>query len=108
MVRMHAADMEDINEAGAGDFFAFFGVDCASGDKIVMVESSNMLKSTIKTTLTVNDIIISLEENNYEPFLDAKTSTLKQNKQQEPQLVHSVSSSSMHSLMDGVKCSVKE
>jgi elongation factor G len=32
MVRMHSAEMIDINEAGAGDIFALFGVDCASGE----------------------------------------------------------------------------
>jgi elongation factor G len=32
MVRMHSNNMIDINECGAGDIFALFGVDCASGE----------------------------------------------------------------------------
>ena len=32
IVRMHASEMEDISDTGAGDIVALFGIDCASGD----------------------------------------------------------------------------
>jgi elongation factor G len=32
LVRMHADNMEDINEGAPGDIVALFGIDCASGD----------------------------------------------------------------------------
>ena len=32
LIRMHADDMEDINNARCGDIVAVFGIDCASGD----------------------------------------------------------------------------
>lgn len=55
MVRMHSADMEDVSEVGAGDIFALFGVDCASGETFADLNTNlNM------TNMHVPDPVMSL------------------------------------------------
>lgn len=36
LVRLHSNNMEDVNEVLAGDIFALYGFDCASGDTFVI------------------------------------------------------------------------
>ncbi|KAJ6649566.1 Elongation factor G, mitochondrial [Pseudolycoriella hygida] len=47
LVRLHSNQMEDVNEVYAGDIFALFGVDCASGDTFVTNPKSNLSMESI-------------------------------------------------------------
>lgn len=47
LVRLHSNNMEDVNEVYAGDIFALFGVDCASGDTFVDDAKSNISMESI-------------------------------------------------------------
>jgi elongation factor G len=42
IVRMHSDEMQDIESAGAGEIFAMFGVECASGDTFTHEESRGL------------------------------------------------------------------
>ncbi len=55
LIRMHADEMEDISEAGAGDIVAMFGIDCASGDTF----TSGEFRYTM-TSMHVPEPVISL------------------------------------------------
>ena len=55
LVRMHAADMVDIDTAKAGDIVAMFGVECASGDTF-----TNGAINYTMTSMHVPDAVISL------------------------------------------------
>ena len=56
---MHSAEMVDINEAGAGDIFALFGVDCASGETFCDPNTNYQL-----TEMHVPDPVMSLTVKN--------------------------------------------
>jgi elongation factor G len=55
LVRMHASEMEDIDEAAAGDIVAVFGVDCYSGDTF-----TDGRVQLAMTDITVPEAVISL------------------------------------------------
>ncbi len=52
---MHSNEMEDINEASAGEIFAIFGLDCATGDTLC---DGNYLNGLNLEIITLNKIII--------------------------------------------------
>lgn len=56
LVRMHSNEMEDVDDIGAGEICATFGIDCASGDTFIGQNSANVTMSS----MYVPDAVISL------------------------------------------------
>lgn len=57
LVRMHSNDMEDVDEVGAGEICATFGIDCASGDTFI---GQNSNRAITMSSMFVPDAVISL------------------------------------------------
>lgn len=58
MVKMHANQMEEINEVGPGDIFAIFGVECSSGDTFT---EGDMNTHISLSTMFVPEPVMSLK-----------------------------------------------
>ncbi|EKD51923.1 MAG: hypothetical protein ACD_62C00157G0003 [uncultured bacterium] len=58
LVRMHADEMHDIKEAGAGDIVAIFGVDCVTGDTFC----HNDIRYSM-TSMHIPDTVVDLAVN---------------------------------------------
>nr|MBE5726074.1 iconoclast [Cucujiformia] len=63
LVRMHSNTMEDVSEVYAGDIFALFGVDCASGDTFVMNLKDNISLESIYVPEPVVSMSINPKNN---------------------------------------------
>lgn len=60
LVRMHSNEMEEIQEAHAGDICAIFGLECASGDTFVAASSERRAEPLSMESLFVPDPVMSL------------------------------------------------
>ncbi|XP_076280554.1 mitochondrial translation elongation factor G 1 [Lasioglossum baleicum] len=56
LVRLHSNQMEDVEKVYAGDIFALFGIDCASGDTFVSVPNSQLSMESIY----IPDAVVSM------------------------------------------------
>ena len=56
LIRLHSSTMEDVSEVYAGDIFALFGVDCASGDTF-LINNSDLISLE---SIYVPDPVVSM------------------------------------------------
>lgn len=61
LVRMHADEMEEIDQSGAGDIVALFGVDCATGDTFTASDISYSMSSMYVPNPVISLAIIPVD-----------------------------------------------
>ena len=74
LVKMHSNDMVDVDDVYAGDIFAAFGVDCASGDTFASQQDSNLsMESMFVPDGVVSMSIAPKSDKHVQNFIKAMT-----------------------------------
>ncbi|XP_069752858.1 elongation factor G, mitochondrial isoform X2 [Narcine bancroftii] len=69
LVRMHADQMEDVEEVFAGDICALFGIDCSSGDTFTSRTNSNLSMESIHVPEPVISVAVKpVNKNDLDKF----------------------------------------
>lgn len=99
MVRMHSNEMEDIAEAGPGDIFAIFGVDCASGETFVDQGGINYSMQNMHVPDPVMSLTVRPRKNDH---LDAFLKALARFQREDPTFVVKQNAESEEIIISGM------
>lgn len=95
---MHSAKMEDIHEAGAGDIFALFGVDCASGESFCD-SNVNFSMTPMHIPEPVMSLTIKPKKNDQ---IDTFLKALKRFQREDPTFVVKINAESEEIIISGM------
>ncbi|CAK9831186.1 Elongation factor G, mitochondrial [Anthophora retusa] len=99
LVRLHANQLEDVNEIYAGDIFALFGIDCASGDTFVSDSKLSLSMESIYVPEPVISMSIQLKNNKDR---DNFSKGISRFTKEDPTLRHTYDVDNKESLLSGM------
>lgn len=99
LVRMHSDEMEDIENAYAGDICAVFGIDCASGDSFVTDPDLNLSMESIFVPDPVISMSIKVKDNK---LADNFTKAIRRFTREDPTLKYIYDIESKESILSGM------
>ena len=106
VVRMHADDMEEIDEASAGDVVAIFGVECASMDSFVSGEkrgeSSRLAMASMYVPRPVISLAVAPKKGAPPNVVDAFGNALQRFTREDPTLRVHVDNESKQTIISGM------
>ena len=99
LVRMHSDEMQDIEEAYAGDICALFGIDCASGDSFV---TDPDLKLSMESIYVPEPVITMSIKSKDLKSADNFTKAIRRFTREDPTLKYEYDSESKESIISGM------